>query len=120
MPQMVIMVVHDPGKIDGVLRVWDESGVAGLTILDSSGVTHGNEQRGFRDDLPLFPSLRGLLRSEEETSRTLFSVIPDDFNLDGLIAATEELVGKLDDPYTGILFVVPVTRVAGLRTSWRD
>jgi len=32
-----------------------------------------------------------------------------------LIRATERVLGPLDDPGTGILFVVPVVRVAGLQ-----
>jgi len=47
-------------------------------------------------------------------------VLDDDFDLDGLIKATEQAVGgDFDAPDTGILFVVPVTRALGMRPYWK-
>jgi hypothetical protein len=45
----------------------------------------------------------------------VFSVVPDDFDLDELIRRTEALVGDFEKEHTGILFVMPVTQVRGLR-----
>lgn len=115
MAQMVILVIHDPGKVDAVVDRWVELGVSGLTILDSSGWTQQAGRREIRDDLPLFPSVRKVLRTAEQRNRTIFSVIPDDFDLDTLVAETEAILGGLDDPDTGILFTLPVTRTHGLR-----
>ena len=61
------------------------------------------------------PSLRAILDSDEVHQRTLFTVVPDEFDLETLIARTEEQIGSFDEPDSGILFVVPVTRVLGLR-----
>lgn len=69
---------------------------------------------GLRDDLPLFPSLDDLLQSREEPHRTLFVVVPDGFDVEALVAATEKITGDLDEPNTGILFTVSVTRAWGL------
>jgi hypothetical protein len=71
-------------------------------------------KRAFRDDLPLFPTLDDLLEGNEDHSRTLFTVVPDGFAVDSLVAATERITGKLDAPNTGILFTVPVGRAWGL------
>lgn len=115
MPHMVNLVLHDPGKTDEVVHAWLEAGVRGMTLLDSSGLARQVGERDLRDDLPLFPSLRSLLSIPERNSRLLFSVVADDFDLDGLIQATERVLGPLSAPDSGILFVVPVTRTAGLR-----
>jgi hypothetical protein len=115
MPHMVNLVLHDPGMTDEVVHAWLESGVLGMTLLDSSGLARRVGERDLRDDLPLFPSLRSLLSTPERNSRLIFSVVPDDFDLDRLIQATERVLGPLSTPDSGILFVVPVTRTAGLR-----
>lgn len=115
MSQLVILVINDPGKVDDLIEVWARTGVAGLTLFDSSGLSQHEHGRLLRDDLPLFPSLRALMRSEETASRTLFSVVPDDFDVDRLIEAAESVLGSLDGEHSGILFVVPVTRVVGLK-----
>jgi nitrogen regulatory protein PII len=115
MPQLVSLVLHDMDKVDDVLHAWLESGVPGLTLLDSSGLSHHVGRAGLRDDLPVFPSLRSMLESTEAHNRLLFTVVGDDFDLEGLIRRTERVTGSLDHPGTGILFVVPVTRVLGLQ-----
>jgi hypothetical protein len=74
---------------------------------------------GRRDDMPLLPSLRHILEGEEVHHRTAFVVVDDDFDLKGLLHATEQAVGgDFNAPDTGLLFVVPVTHVLGLRPHW--
>ena len=115
MPNLVVAVVLNIQVCHDLVRVWEEAGVSGATILDSIGMRHLIQGQGQRDDLPLMPSLRNLLESEEYNHRTIFSVVPDDFDLDNLIRKTEALVGNFDEPHTGFLFIVPVTKVRGLR-----
>lgn len=120
MPHLVNLVVHDPGKVNDVIDAWLDAGVTGMTLLDSSGWKRAAEVHELRDDVPLMPSVRALLRGEEERSRMVFSVVADDFDLDALIEATESVLGRLDEDENGILFVVPVTRTVGLRSKEED
>lgn len=115
MPKLVYLVIQDPSKVDEVICAWVEAGVSGLTVFDSSGWTNRSYEQGARDDLPLFPSLRMMLRGHEQHNRTIFSVVPDAFDLDALIKLTVDIVGELDAPDTGILFVLPLERVVGLQ-----
>ncbi len=119
MAELVVLVLNDPDKIEDVLAAWVAVGVSGVTILNSTGLSHKLGRRGLRDDLPFFPSLEHLLRSREEPHRTLFAVVPDGFDVEALVTATEEITGALDEPDTDILFVMPVTRVGGLHRRQR-
>ncbi len=65
------------------------------------------------------PSLSALFECREESHRTLFAVIPDGFDVEVLVAATERVVGSFSEPGTGIIFVLPVSRVWGLGDSLR-
>jgi hypothetical protein len=47
-------------------------------------------------------------------SRTIFTVIGDDSLIEKVVAATEEIVGSLNDPNTGLFVVLPTARVYGL------
>ncbi len=114
MAQMVNLVVYDVSKMDAVIHAWVKAGVTGLTLVDSSGWAAELEEHHLRDDVPLFPSARRLLQEHESHSRMLFSIVSDAFDLDGLIAATEAVLGRLDQGNTGILFVLPVSRAVGL------
>jgi len=67
-----------------------------------------------REDLPLMPSLEDLIETPERFNRTLMTLVENDEMIDHVVEATEEVVGKLDDPNTGILAVLPLSRVYGL------
>ncbi len=119
MPNLVVVVVTDMEVCHDVIRLWEQAGVPGATILDSMGMRHLQKLHAHRDDLPLIPSLRSMLEQEEYNHRTIFSVVPDGFDLDDLIRRTEELVGDFEAEHAGILFVMPVLQVRGLRRHTR-
>ncbi len=114
MPELVVLVLDSSEHIPGVIEAWLAAGVTGITSIDSSGLGHHVAEHGLAGELPIIPSLARLLRPREDPSRTLFSVVPDGFDVEGLIAATEAVTGPLDAPDSGILFVVPVSHVRGL------
>jgi len=64
---------------------------------------HLQQYHAQRDDLPLMTSLRNILEQEEYNHRTVFSMMPDDFDVDDLIRRTEELVGDFGAEHTGLL-----------------
>lgn len=117
MPQLVVVVLTENQICDAVVRTWAEIGVYGATIFESAGLRQILHDQAPRDDLPLMPSLRAILGSGEVKQRTLFTVVPDDFDLEALMARTEAQVGNFEAPNTGILFVVPVTRALGLKRA---
>ena len=115
MPNLVVVIMPNLDRCQDVLQAWDRLGVTGITILESAGL-HGLKQvRGRRDDMPLIPSLRHLLETEEYHHRTAFVVVGDDFDLPGLLRATEHAVGgDFNAPDSGLLFVAPLSHVLGL------
>ncbi len=115
MPELIVMVIDDGNKVNDILNAWLAAGVTGVTLLDSAGLGHQLTEHAARSDVPFIPSLESLLRGREEHSRTLMSVVPDGFDVEALIKATEAISGPLEDPNTGILFTLPVTRVRGLQ-----
>jgi len=119
MAQLIVLVVDNPDLTPDILNAWVSVGVPGVTMLDSAGLGHAVASEGARSDLPLIPSLASLLRPREDPSRLLFSVVPDGFALEALIIATEQIIGSLEQPDTGILFVVPVSQVRGLHPHLR-
>ena len=110
---LVVLVLDDIQLCPAVMDAWQQAGASGVTILESSGL-HRQRQQGLRDDVGLIPSLQSLLARQEYHHRTLFSVVPDEETVERIIQATEAIVGDLHQPYTGILFVVPLARVVGL------
>lgn len=116
MAYLVVLVLDDPSKCRAILDAWEAAGANGITILESTGL--GRVRRAvLRDDLPLMPSLHDLLRREENSHRTLFSVVESQVQVDALVRTTQGVIGDLSQPHTGLLFVVPVLQVSGLQKS---
>jgi nitrogen regulatory protein PII len=113
MAHLLVFVLDNLEQCPAILDAWEEAGTPGVTILESTGL--GRLRGAMRDDLPLLPSLRDLLARQELHNRTLFTVIEDEATLERVITATEQIIGDFTRPHTGLLFVVPVSRVLGLK-----
>jgi nitrogen regulatory protein P-II 1 len=111
---MILFVLHDPTRLQDVLEIWNKTGVSGITILPSSGLKRIRDAAAFRDDLPLIPNLQNLLENQESLNRTLFTIVPSEEMVDKVVDATQNLIGDLNLPNTGILVVMPITRAYGL------
>ena len=113
MSYLVVLIVDNPDDCPMILSDWEELGVSGVTILESTGF--GRLRRaGLRDDLPLMPSLEDFLGVREDPHRTLLSVVEDQDKVDQMVVTAQRIIGNLDDPHTGFLFVVPVLQAYGL------
>jgi nitrogen regulatory protein PII len=113
MHYMVLLIIDDLKSYPAVLDAWDAAKVPGITILDSTGMGKVR-QESIRDDIPMMPSLSDIFRSRERRHRTIFSVVEGEEKVDQLVKITQEILGDLNKPDTGVLFVLPVSRVVGL------
>jgi hypothetical protein len=113
MNYLVVLVVDDLDDCPAILDAWEAAGVLGVTILASTGLGR-IRSAGLRDDMPLMPSLQDLFESEEVHHRTLLSVVDSQELVDKMVAIAQQVIGNLEDPHTGFLFVVPVIQAYGL------
>ncbi|MFW5942824.1 MAG: P-II family nitrogen regulator [Chloroflexota bacterium] len=111
---MVLLILNNIEQSPDVLDAWEEAEVPGITILESTGLGTVRS-KALRDDIPLMPSLHDLFRSQEHHHRTLFTVVEGEAMVDHLIEVTQRTVGDLEQPHNGVLFVLPVSRVVGLK-----
>ena len=114
MYHMILLILDELEQCPSVLDAWDAAGASGITILESTGLARVRKI-ALRDDLPLMPSIDSLLKGREEHHRTLFTVVEGEAQVDRIIEATQVITGNLDEPNSGAMFVLPVTRAVGLR-----
>lgn len=111
---LILFVLHDTNNLEAVLNAWDEAGVSGVTILPSTGLGRLRQSTALRDDIPLIPRLEDILCHEEQLNRTIFTMVEDDETVNRVVRATENIIGNLNKPNTGILAVLPIVKVFGL------
>ena len=113
MHYMVMLILHKVDECTTILDAWDAEGVGGITILESSGMGRA-KQTGMSRDIPLMPSLADFLRTPEDRHRTVFTIVENEEWVDRLIEVTENILGDMEKPKNGVIFVLPVVRAHGL------
>lgn len=113
MSKAVFLITSQTDKALEIAEAWQAAGAPGVTLLASYGL-HRLQERSRSLELPLFVSMASVLRDLEETSEIIFSIV-DAALVDTLVEAASQVLGDLLLPNTGILFVIDVERVVGMR-----
>jgi hypothetical protein len=111
---LILLVLNNPDLLENLLIAWEEKGVQGATVLFSTGLGRIRQLDGWRDDMPLIPSLSDFYDAPENMNRTIFTTVKDEAEVDAIVAATKAVVGDLDERETGLLLVLPLARAYGV------
>lgn len=115
MPKLVVLITPLLQDAHSVADAWQQAGAPGVTFIESYGLGRLQKVAGDTEILPGTMSMLEILRNREETSLTLISLVRNDDMVDTLIDAAQNILGDLNRPDNGILFVVDVERAIGLR-----
>jgi nitrogen regulatory protein P-II 1 len=107
--QLLVAVINQPEALDDILSGFLELGITGATIINSEGMAHV-----LTHDIPLFAGIQTLISRSRAQNYTIFSVIDEQEKVDAAFAVIQDVCGSLDEPGTGILFTIPVTRAIGV------
>ncbi len=110
---MIMYILNHVSQMPQILKAWEDAGAPGITILDSTGINR-LRQAGFRDDLPLMPSLSDLLEDKSIEHKTLLMIVKTEAEVDRFVEVAREIVSDFNNHSTGVLCVFPLARVYGL------
>jgi hypothetical protein len=105
---MIMLVLDNPDLLDEVLKAWENIGIRGATILESTGI-----QRLRRKNI----HMRYLFQTPhliEEGHLTLFVIVEGEQMIKDCLKATEQIVTDLDAPNTGVFAAWPLAYVRGV------
>jgi CBS domain-containing protein len=111
MTHLLIVILDDLTCMPDLLQVWRTIGVPGTTILESVGA-YRVESWLSRVGLG---NLDRLFEAKEVRRRTLLAAIEDEELLVRAVAEAERVIGGFERPDSGLLLVLPVTQVKGLK-----
>ncbi|MEI6044708.1 MAG: hypothetical protein WCS37_10165 [Chloroflexota bacterium] len=110
--QLVVVILRETDKLEELLNRWEEAGTLGATVLDCIGRTQLREALSM-DDLPLFPSLADLTRSESVGEKLVFSIVSSNELAQRLITLSKQILEKAPT-CKGLIFTVPLGTALGL------
>ena len=105
---MIMLVLDNPDLLEQVLEAWENAGIRGATIVESTGI-----QRLRRKSVPM----RYLFQTPtvvEEGHLTLFVIVQGEQLVQDCLRATEQIVTDLDGPNTGVFAAWPLAFVRGV------
>lgn len=114
---LILFVLDNPDQLEDLLIAWEEKGIQSATVLFSTGLGRIRQLDGWRDDMPLIPSLSDFYEIPENMNRTIFTTVKDEAQADAIVETTKKVVGNLDEGESGLLLILPVARAYGINKS---
>jgi len=114
---LLLMVLDDSTKLDEVLEAWRDAGVQGITILESTGL-HRILPRHTAQ--PMFAGFSHVFGGGRVGHQTLFAIIDSIELAEKAVAATEDILGDLTQPHTGIICATPIAKTWGMPEPYDD
>lgn len=106
----LIIVLNDTDHLEDILSLLVKHNVKGATILDSQGMASSIVNNDITD-IPLFGSLKNLLKDRHPYNKTIFTVIKDEEKLRNVIKAIKQLLKAENETSAGFMFTVPVGEI---------
>ncbi|HCW05430.1 MAG TPA: hypothetical protein DGK91_13480 [Clostridium sp.] len=108
--KVLFIVLNNTDYLEDVLSLLVEHNVNGATILESQGMGSTIVNNDI-SDIPLFGSLKKLLKDNHPYNKTIFTVIKDQNKLYRVVAAIKSLLKEEKKPNAGFMFTVPVDEI---------
>lgn len=103
---MIMFVLNDRKQIDLILNEWNEAGIKGATLMESTGA--------YRHRMRIPGRYAYATTNVDEGNITLFAIVPDQAAVNNCLAATEKVVGDLNEPNTGVFTYWLLSNVKGI------
>lgn len=107
--QVLVLVLSKYEKLDQFLVALDQADIKGATVINSTGMAKALSQ----ESDTLLGSLRTYLTPERDDNRTVF-IVTCEAKIKKVIHIVHEVIGSLNQPDTGILFVLPTVYTEGI------
>lgn len=105
---MILCVIDQPDHMKDVLHSWQEYGIRGVTVMESTGLHRVSKQ--FRIPMRYMFGSAG----EEHGNITLFTVVEKEEQIQLCLKLAEAVVGNFDTPNTGIFAAWPLAFTKGV------
>ncbi len=109
--KLLVLVLNKIECLENLLKELANNSITGATIISSTGMAH--ELMNY-EDISFLGSFRQFLNPQRKENKTILMVLKEE-KIDIVIKAIEKVVGDLSEPNTGIMFVLPLDMIKGLK-----
>ncbi len=110
--KLLIFILNQEEYLEEILEAFLELNIGGATILDSVGMGSILAQ-----DIPIFAGFKNLLQGSRTANKTIITGIPENL-VKPAVDAIEQIVGSLEEPGNGLVFILDVDQIFGLSKTF--
>jgi nitrogen regulatory protein PII len=114
---MVWFVLDQPELLDNIQKAWEEVGINGATIIESSGFFRRKKGKKFVATRYILPNLS---ESVQKGNYSIFSLVETEQQVQLALEATEKVTGDLSLQNTGVFAAWPLMVVKGYQKAQKD
>lgn len=107
---MIMFVLNDSKKLDLVLDGWNNAGIHGVTIFETTGA--------YRRRMRIPGRYAYTTTASDENNETLMAMVADEAAVKACLDATVKMIGDLSQPNTGIFTYWPLSAVEGINKKY--
>jgi hypothetical protein len=115
MSKLVVLITPQFEKGHEIAEAWQQNGAPGVTLTDGQGLFHLQEATRKSGGLPGILSTLEILRGLPSNNIVLLSIVANPAVADKLIDIADQIIGGFSEPDNGLVVVLDVERVVGLR-----
>lgn len=117
MTKLIVLITAQPDSARDIGVAWKTAGAPGVTFLDGHGLQTLQEASDSMEILSGTTSLLEILRQTTSNVVLALSVVEDAALVPRLIDVTQSILGDMQQPDKGVLFVLDVEQALGASTS---
>lgn len=106
--EILFCILKSQQQVEAILTAFMEIGITGASVIESKGMA-----QVLTEQVPIFAGFKSLFAGEGSDSQMIVSVIKNEL-IDETINTIQDICKNFNIPGSGIMFTVPVSRVAGL------
>jgi nitrogen regulatory protein P-II 1 len=110
--KLLVFILNKEEHLEEILEAFLELNIKGATILDSVGMGSILAQ-----DIPIFAGFKNLMQGSRPANKTILTLIPENL-VQPVIRAIEQVVGSLEEPGSGLVFVLDVEQIFGISKTF--
>jgi nitrogen regulatory protein PII len=110
--KLLVFILNKEEHLEEILEAFFELNIKGATILDSVGMGSIVAR-----DIPIFAGFKSLLQGSRPANKTILTVIPENL-VEPAVKAIEQIVGSLEEPGNGLMFVLNIDQIYGLSKTF--
>lgn len=106
---LILLQLYELDFLEEIFKILKDSDVRNITVLPGITMTKIEEKQALQEDFPIIPAMEDIMENDEEPSRTIICVAPNQDIVDRLYEKVTGILNTIQKEEKGLFLVLPVS-----------